>query len=400
MGATVSGIMFAMHTYIVHEAAQITPSTLLLTLEAQASGVGLAFEPGQYAVINFRKQHRPSAVRCFSIVSSPTEQGRLQFAMRTRGHYTKALARLKPGDIVTVRGPYGGFIFNTHRDHQTVWLAGGIGITPFISMARYATATDVANQIDLVYSCQSQDDVPFGEELRSLEKANPNLRVTFVIGDGPVDKLHGARVEKGRISPEMLQRIPAVAAAETTFLICGPPPFMKAVNSTLRSQGVPARYIMTEAFSQGPNRQTGKVKNWPLNMYFLTAAGLAVTTFVITVADLLKTLPSKDVATNASNVSADKLTNSRQTDLDALVNQLPTQESTGGSSEALAQAQAEADAQSKTVKATTSTSSGSTTTTTTTTTTKPTPTVTQTTPPVTTKPPVCTTSQSGVRTCR
>lgn len=312
-----------MHKYIVQGVDQITPTTLLLTLKSKQDGSPFAFQPGQYAVINFYKKYRPSVVRCFSIVSSPTEQEILQFSMRTKGRFTKALTRLKPGDNVDVRGPYGGFVFSTERDSRAVFLAGGIGITPFMSMVRYAAVTQAPNKIDLIYSCQTQDDVPFGEELKHLQQINPNFHVTFVIGQGPVDKFAGFQTAQGRISPELLAQFSnSETIVKPVFFICGPPPFMKAVASTLKSQGVRQEFIMTEAFSQGPNRQTGKVKNWPLNMYILTGAGLAVASFIVMLSDLLKTLPPSAIFGSKSSTSAKSLTNSRQTDLDALVNSL------------------------------------------------------------------------------
>jgi ferredoxin-NADP reductase len=384
-----------MHKYIVQEADQITQSTLLLTLKRSETGPPFAFQPGQYAVINFYRKRRPSAVRCFSIVSSPTQQDILQFSMRTRGHFTKALSRLKPGDNVDVSGPFGGFVFDAQRDKHTVFMAGGIGITPFISMSRYAAATKADNKIDLLYSCQTQDDIPFLDELKQLEQANPHFKVTFVIADGPSDKLAGQRVSMGRISPELIDQVTTKGLINTTtFLICGPPPFMRGMTTMLKSKGVQSNYIMTEAFSQGPNRQTGKVKNWPVNMYVMTAAGLGVTSFIITVADMLKTLPPSSIFGSNSNIRREVLTNSRQADLDSLVNSLPAYEVTQPESNAVKQAIAAAASQQK---PTTNTSTPSTTTTNKVS--SPTPAPAPTPVPIKTTPPPCTTTQSGVSTC-
>jgi ferredoxin-NADP reductase len=188
-----------MSTYIVQESTKITPSTLLLTLRRDETERPLAFEPGQYAAISFEHKGKPSPARCFSIVSSPTDQHLLQFSMRVRGHYTTALSRLQEGEVVDVIGPYGGFVFDTSREKKAIFLAGGIGITPFMSMMRYLVALQSDNDITLLYSLASQDDVPFKDELLAIQNRHPNLKVLFVVGNGPTDSLPTTQVATGRI---------------------------------------------------------------------------------------------------------------------------------------------------------------------------------------------------------
>lgn len=388
-------ICIDMHKYIITKSEQITPTTLLLSMRVDQQGPPFSFQPGQYAAINYYKGIRPSAARCFSIVSSPTDQEILQFSMRTKGRYTKALARLKEGDIVKVRGPFGGFVLDTKRDTRAILLAGGIGITPFMSMVRYAAATSAMNQIDLIYSCQTQDDIPFANELIELEKNNPNFKVTFVIAEGAVDKLASAHTASGRISGDILSSIVGDVHefAAPTFFICGPPPFMKGMSKLLRDKGAQRTHIMTEAFSQGPLRQTGKVKNWPLNMYILTAFGVGVGSFVVMLVDLLKTLPPSSVFSSSSSLKSSTLKSARQTDLDALVNSIQPTSSTAPESDAVKSAIAAAAVQPTTKKSqkTSTTTPSTTTSTSTQSTTTPTPVIA--TPVV---PPKKCTTQSGL----
>jgi len=254
----------------------LTPSTSLLTLRLGDDERPFAFVPGQYAAINFYQGARPSAARCFSIVSSPTEAGLLQFSIRNGGHYTGALSRIMPGDDVAVRGPFGGFVFDQARDSEAVFLAGGIGITPFISMIRYLTKIEASNTVTLVYSCRNQDDIPFVDELKRLSSVNPNFRVVFVIGQGATDRLQGQLVTTGFISPELIDRVVRGMLVVKAFYICGPPPFMKGMAGNLHRQGVPESHVLTEAFGQGANRQTGKIQSWPFNVYVLGAVSLAL----------------------------------------------------------------------------------------------------------------------------
>ena len=313
-----------MHKYLVSDNQHLTPSTLLLTLEKdRPTSRPFLFQPGQYAAISFWHHGRPTPSRCFSIVSSPTDQNILQFSMRSKGRFTRALADLKVGDKVTVRGPFGGFVFDNERDSDTIMLAGGIGITPLMSMIRYAADNSLNNNITLLFSCQSQDDVPFIDQLKALEANNPHFKVMFIIEQGPTDKFTDHYVATGRITPGVINQATSNSYTNKSFFICGPAPFMNGMSKILQDKGVANERVMTEAFSQGPNHQTGKIRSWPLNMYVLSGVGVALGSFVVMVSDLLKTLPPSSVLSPYSISAVSSLTNSRQTDLNQLVNNLP-----------------------------------------------------------------------------
>ncbi len=309
--------------------------------------------------------------------------------MRTRGRFTKALTGLKSNDIVKVRGPFGGFVFDAERDKDIVLVAGGIGITPFMSMVRYASTIRAENKIVLIYSCATQDDVPFGSELMQLEHQNPNLRIIFLIGDGPTDKLAAKHVMSGRVSPQVLD----VATdggnyTDKTFFLCGPPPFMNAVLGTLKTKDVNRSQIMTEAFSQGSRRQTGQIRSWPYNMYISGAVGLSLGGLTVMISDLLRNLPPSTLLDSPSDTSSATLTNGRQTDLDSLVNTLPALKNNAPPSSAVTAALAKVAAaekqnsQTPTQTPTTATSSPA-----------PAP------APAPQPAPTCTTTASGVKIC-
>lgn len=311
-----------MLTYQVEDSQKITPSTLLLTLKRTDGERPLSFQPGQYAAIAYEKRGKLSTARCFSVVSSPTEQNLLQFSMRVRGRFTSALSRLQKGDFVDVTGPFGGFVFDASRDKQAVFIAGGIGITPFMSMMRYASALHGDNDITLIYSCASQDDVPFGEELLDLQAAHPNLKVHFVVGAGPTDKLPDQQVSSGHITVDLLDRITGKRYEDRRFFICGPPVFMKAMTGLLSQRSVPNTGILTEAFTQSSPKQTSVLRSWPANAYALGAIGMVLGSFIVMVSDMLRTLPPTTVL-RPTKTTPYLITNSRQEQLDQLVNSVP-----------------------------------------------------------------------------
>ena len=311
-----------MRTYIVEESKKITPSTLLLTLRRDEMERPLAFLPGQYAAISYEHQDRKSTTRCFSIVSSPTEQNLLQFSMRVRGSFTTALSNLQKDDIVNVGGPFGGFVFDTNRDKQAVFIAGGIGITPFISMMRYLAAFDAKNEVTLLYSCQIQDDIPFGAELTEIQKQHPNLKTIFVVAHDPVDKLPAAHVARGAITPELLDTVTDKDYSKQRFFLCGPPGFITAMSATITKKGATRQQIMTEAFTQSSPKQTSILRSWPANIYALGVIGFVLGGTAVTMVDLFRLLPSS-ASPKATSAAPYLITNARQQQLDQLVNSIP-----------------------------------------------------------------------------
>ena len=311
-----------MLSYLVESSEKITPSTLLLTLRRDEIQRPLSFQSGQYAAIGFEHHGKKSPTRCFSIVSSPTEQDVLQFSMRIRGKFTTALSNLEKDDIVNVSGPFGGFVIDTAKDTEAVFIAGGIGITPFISMMRYLAKLNADNKVVLLYSCSAQDDIPFKDDLLEINKKHPNLHTLFVIGKGPADSLPQANVATGNINDELLTAITANKFENKKFFICGPPGFMKAMAGIVALKGVSKNRIMTEAFTQSSPKQTSILRSWPANVYAIGAVGMVLGSFVVMVSDLLKTLPP----TTSSQPTETKpflITSARQKQLDQLVNTIP-----------------------------------------------------------------------------
>ena len=311
-----------MRNYLVENNQKITKSTILLTLKRDENERHLAFEPGQYASIGFERKNKKSAVRCFSIVSSPTDQDHLQFSMRQRGRFTTALSKLETGDIVYVAGPFGGFVFDVSLDKSAVLMAGGIGITPFISMMRYLDKLNASNNVVLLYSIQNQDDVPFDNELIAIERRHPNLKTIFVVGNGGTDKLPQHSVASGYITAELLDRVTLANYDSQRFFICGPPVFMKAMSALIMQKHVPNKRILTEAFTQSSPKQTSILRSWPANVYTLGAVSFALGSLAVMVSDLLKTLPPL-TADQPTKTAPFFVTNARQKQLDQLVNSIP-----------------------------------------------------------------------------
>lgn len=315
------------YDYQVIESRMLTATTLAVTVYRDPAKGGFHYKPGQYAAISFRNHGRPTPARCFSMTSSPTEPGYLQFAMRIKGDFTTTAAkRIRPGAVIRLEGPFGSFVMRPFRDRMCVMLAGGIGITPFMSMARFAAAARMPNDLLLLYSCRSADDIPFAMELMELQRRNPRFHVIFAISDGPIDRLqsYGWQVVSGRVTDILLDSVLSGWYRDRTYFMCGPPPFMEALDQTLRSRGVPKRRIITEVFSQSVP-QTGVLLGRPSQVYALTALSLIVGTGMVINHDVGLTKAS-DSSTDGS-VAIEKTdeaagSNSRQNEVDQIIGDL------------------------------------------------------------------------------
>ena len=229
--------------YSVKNIKQIN-GVVLLTLIPEQETI-FDFKPGQFAMIALYDENGKTwKQRPFYVCSPPTNKNYIQFAIKIFGEFTHRIAVLKEGDKVGVSGPYGFFIFDEAKMRDVVFLAGSIGVTPFVSMIRYASEKSLANKILLLYSIKTKDDIVCLGELETISRQNKNFQVVFALtSDFPDDWQH----EKGRIDENMLKKYRS-SFADKYFFLCGPPGFMDAMKKILTNNGVPQNFIIVENF--------------------------------------------------------------------------------------------------------------------------------------------------------
>jgi predicted ferric reductase len=204
-------------------------------------GAPLAYSPGQFLFVNFREPFSdrfPPFLRNqfhpFSITSAPDEP-QLRITVKAVGDYTRALRTLEPGAEAVVEGPYGAFSSRDLPSDRQIWIAGGIGVTPFLSMARSLDREETA--VDFYYCVEHEAEAHFLDEIRSIAHERENFRVVVVPRD-----------TAGFLTAERLAaESPDLASADA--LICGPPAMIASLRSQLRAHGVPAERIHAEEFS-------------------------------------------------------------------------------------------------------------------------------------------------------
>jgi ferredoxin-NADP reductase len=210
---------------------------------------GFKFEAGQSMNVSLIEPPETDAkgnARTFSIVSAPHET-ELVVATRMRDTAFKRVLKAMPaGGRVSLRGPAGKFTLDGADTRPAVFLAGGIGITPFVSMLRHAAHTRLARDLWLFYSNRRPEDAAFLEELAALPKRNARCRFvgTMVEMDKSSRPWSG---ETGFIDRAMLERHLKGLSAYV-YYVAGPPGLVEAMQKMLIGAGVAQDAIRTDEF--------------------------------------------------------------------------------------------------------------------------------------------------------
>jgi len=182
-----------------------------------------------------------------SIASAETRDY-LEFAVRhTESPFKRAFYLLKPGDEVHLTGPYGHFPIESGR--PGIFIAGGIGITPFKSMLEQATDLGWPTPLTLVYANRSPNEVAFKEQLDGLEQSNRNLQIIYTVSR-PSPNLSWAH-RTGRIAGDLLADV-MTDREDAIFYLAGTPSMVMELGQVVEALGVPPERIRLEMFRGYP----------------------------------------------------------------------------------------------------------------------------------------------------
>lgn len=226
---------------------EIAEGTMAFHLDKPA---GFEFRAGQtidWTLINPPETDAEGDIRTFSIVSAPFDPD-LMIATRLRDTAFKRVLRSMPlGTEVKIDGPSGSFTLHKNSAKPAVFLAGGIGITPFFSIVRQATHDHLPHQLYLFYSNRRPEGAPFLASLEELAKENANFHFIPTMTEMAKSSWRWSG-ETGLINREMLAKyIPYLQGP--IYYIAGPPAMVTAMRQALAQAGVDEDDIRTEEFS-------------------------------------------------------------------------------------------------------------------------------------------------------
>ena len=226
----------ARHEVALTRREEIAEGTMAFHFEKPA---GFSFKPGQSASFTLLEPPaEPNSVRrTFSLASAPFEP-ELMIATRMRegSHFKRALKALPLGAKVRLSGPLGNMTLHEDTARAAVFIAGGIGITPFRSMLLQAEHDRLEHRLFLAYSNRRREHAAFLDELQTLERRNDRFRLFALMTD-----------TDGMLDEEKLARFVGAATAPIYYL-AGPPGMVEAMKAILARRGIGGDDVRSEEF--------------------------------------------------------------------------------------------------------------------------------------------------------
>lgn len=234
--------------------------TILTLKEIREAGAGIydfvfspdrtfPYKPGQFMEWTLGHEHPDNRGnrRYLTIASSPTEKDirmGVKFYDKPSSFKTKLLS-LKPGDTLTASQLAGDFVLPEDASKKLVFVAGGIGVTPFRSMLKYLVDRDEKRSVAVLYSCQTLDEIAYRDIMEQAEKKlGANIIITLTNKDKCPANWKGC---VGYVSTEIItEKIPDYK--ERTFYISGPHSMVVATENVLKKLGIPKSQIKTDFF--------------------------------------------------------------------------------------------------------------------------------------------------------
>ena len=223
-------------------------TTEVISFIFDLGGQPFEHQPGQYVFCELDALDFPDERgnrRHFTISSSPTEKGVVMFTTRIRGSgFKETLRKAPPGYEINIGVPLGHFVMPEGETRGHVFVAGGIGITPYRSMLRCAVDTKKPIDAVMLYFNHSTADIVFGQELKEIARQMPTFSLVHVLSDPE----SGWRGEQGRLNEALLRKWVS-NLDQRLFWISGPPPMVTAYKEVVKQTGVGDEAIRTDSFA-------------------------------------------------------------------------------------------------------------------------------------------------------
>lgn len=217
--------------------------------EFDLQGKNVDFKPGQYFFVTLKpddQDHKDDLTHHFSIVNSPNQKGVLALTTRLRldkSLFKRTLNDAAVGDAVDIGKISGSFVLPDTVDKPLAFIALGIGITPYISMLRYAFEENKGDKMTLFYSDNEVESMAFLDELKQMEKDHDNFKLVCI-----VTKDESWQGEKRHVDGTLLKDY-LDDINNCLYYISGPPKIVTTVADSLKQAGISQENIKTDSFS-------------------------------------------------------------------------------------------------------------------------------------------------------
>ncbi|MFS8130863.1 MAG: ferric reductase-like transmembrane domain-containing protein [Candidatus Dojkabacteria bacterium] len=215
---------------------KVNPIGLVTEVYMEPEKGKLNFIPGQYIFMSVMdSKELPNEAHPFGITSSVNDNN-IRVSIKALGDYTKRAGLIKPGNTVHIWGPHGDFNWDSVSKYKKqVWIAGGIGVAPFLSMLKYAIETKSEKEISLFYVEKNESECEYNTELDELTKGSK------------VKLYHHYDVRDGFITAKYIEK-KVGSLNDAAIMICGPVGMAKALLKQFRGMGLKEDQIREEGF--------------------------------------------------------------------------------------------------------------------------------------------------------
>lgn len=213
----------------------------IITIFLSPTGNSLAYQAGQYVAVYLDKNDNIPGK--FYTISSSVSEKHLSLSVKKIGQFSSSLHNLKVKDSVYLSGPYGWFYPETEMNN-VVFLAAGIGVTPFLSIMKDYANKNIKKEIDLYYTNKTFQDIAFYEDLNMLVKGNP-WRVHYYLTRDTNKRELISKYQRINIKDIKTELTPL---KDKNYYICGPISFVSDMRKQLKRIKIKEECIFTESF--------------------------------------------------------------------------------------------------------------------------------------------------------
>jgi ferredoxin-NADP reductase len=213
------------------------------------------WKPGEYFYYTLPQLKYPDdrgGKRQFTCATSPTEGSTLMITtrMKSGSGFKRTLDELPEGTLIDAEGPHGVFVVDETVPGEHVFIAGGIGITPFRSIIKYNVDKGLTNTtLHLIYANSTPEEIAFKSELEQWASQHPNVNVHMTVSH-PEESQTPWTGLTGRVDEAMIKKlVPNYTDPSVTFWLCGPPPMVDAMDEMLGKAGIPTARRKIEKFT-------------------------------------------------------------------------------------------------------------------------------------------------------
>ncbi len=227
---------------------EVAEGTMAFYLQKPEDFIYISGQHATFRIINPTETDEEGDSRTFSFVTTP-DQNEIGFTTRMRDSaFKRILKDASPGLEIEVKNPRGSMILPSDSSRPLVFMAGGIGITPLISMVRQATKSQSPQKINLFYANRTIPQTAFLKELSETAEKNPNFIFIPTMTQENPEKGNWTG-ETGRVTEVMVRKyLPSLE--NTIFYLAGPTGMVQGMTELLSSMGVDPLFIKSEDYGE------------------------------------------------------------------------------------------------------------------------------------------------------